>query len=134
MCLWWIVCIASAVLAIVFWVWCFNAFDGDNQGFAAVIFSVIALSIAIACGCSSFISKQETNLFEAQKAFLESYTPVDGFENATITGSIVEYNAWLYDAQFKKERYGNWSFYDDRVLELTPITRTNATEGGTADA
>lgn len=64
---------------------------------------------------------RKVNSFEQQKSYIESHIPEDSVENAALTSLKVELNKWLYDAQYSKNRFGNWSFYSDEIFDLQPI-------------
>lgn len=96
---------------------------GNPAGFAFSVLFTIVMSLVLFSFAAKIVLLQpkEINNFEQQKAYIETHAPASTIEDAAITSKKVELNEWLYNAQFSKQRYGGWSMYSGKVLELEPI-------------
>ena len=114
----WII-IFLVLIALCALLWSIDSFDFLEVGLLGIITGVLWLIIVV-LGCTVFIP-QEINQFTQQQAYLETHIPDNSIEDAALTQKKIELNAWLYDTQFKKVRYGIFSWYPESVLELEPI-------------
>lgn len=90
------------------------------KSFVALLFSI---SVGAALCFMIFITitnPLEIEVFERQKDHIVAIS----FDDLQNTGSIIpkiEQNKWLYEVQFKRERFGDWCGYPASVLDLEPI-------------
>jgi hypothetical protein len=94
----------------------------DMMGFVtAVIGFIFALAVLIVCILKPITNQKELYTFVATKDYVESHQVVNPLENAALTNTKIELNAWLFKAQYNNKDWGGWSFYPDSVQDLTPI-------------
>ena len=83
--------------------------------FSLLIFTAVCTIIPIAC-------KEEIATFIRQKDYFENVVPtLPDVDNYALTQKRIELNEWLYKVQYQKTHYSIFSFYEDKVLELTEI-------------
>lgn len=119
---WWHVLFALVAIAAGLFVWVRFSFY-DWQGLVAIVCLVCAFVLLNVCVCCTLEYQKEVQVYVQQKEYIEKYVADDSMENAALTQKIVELNEWLYTAQYNVRRYGGWSFYDESVLDLEPISR-----------
>ena len=86
-----------------------------------LIMLVLVALFALMFGMSSFDSNRTADVFQTQKAYIETHVPDSVIEDAALTQKKIELNDWLYKAKYNKERFGYFSVYPKIVLELEPI-------------
>lgn len=110
-----LLCALSVVLAV--------RFDSETLavlGLTVGVFGVVTGGVVYACGTIS--TPKAVNAFIQQKEYIETHQASDPVEDAALTSKKMELNKWLYDAQYSKRRFGGWSFYDDDIFDLEPIS------------
>ena len=85
-------------------------------GIAVSVMSIIILPL-------KYVAVQkEVNSFEKQKQFIEEVAPtLPAYDNIAITQTKIELNEWLYDIQYKYEKFGFIVFYPSEIKDLQPI-------------
>lgn len=69
-----------------------------------------------------FECKKEINNFKKQKYYIEQVVPtLPNTDNYAMTQIRIELNTWLYDVQYKKDKFGIFTMYPKEVLELEEI-------------
>lgn len=94
-----------------------TAFKLWFAGASASIFGFTLLACAVV---GTAYEKQRINEFLLQKAYIEVHV-AEGDEDPLLEIGKADQNLWLYKAQRERERFGEWSFYPEAVLELDSI-------------
>lgn len=87
----------------------------------------VFLFIIISCMGGIVISKyfeckKEINNFKKQKYYIEQVVPtLPNTDNYAMTQIRIELNTWLYNVQYKKDKFGIFTMYPKEVLELEEI-------------
>ena len=68
----------------------------------------------------NLIVPRKVDVFQLQKAYIESASK-DDIQNAALTMKKVELNDWLYNAQYRRNRFSDWDIWPESILELEPI-------------
>lgn len=89
--------------------------------YVAIIAFIVAIALAVLIPKHYNVEKQNLNSFIKQKEYLENHVSKNEIEDAALTQEKLKCNRWLYDAQFSKKRYGNWSTFSDKVMKLKEI-------------
>lgn len=96
-----------------------NNWDGWAV-FLAIVLGVSLVVMICFTGFLTLTNPQEIVVFEKQKAYFESVSP-DELQNVGAIITKTEQNEWLYETQFKREKFGDWCGYPASVLDLEPI-------------
>jgi hypothetical protein len=59
-------------------------------------------------------------MFKLQKAYIEQLAPAE-LANAGVVTKKLEYNDWLYEAQYELQHFPFTTLYPAEILKLTPI-------------
>lgn len=86
-----------------------------------VISALVAIVCIVVLPVNTYFARTEESLFVEQKKYIESHVSQTEIEDAALTSKKVELNAWLFEAQYKKSHYKNWSFYSAEILDWEPI-------------
>ena len=126
----WYICLGVAglllIAGIILWIvgsnylWSSNM---DSVGACMTVIGVFSLLIFTAvCTIIPIQCKEEVATFIKQKDYFENVVPtLPDVDNYALTQKRIELNEWLYKAQYQKTHYSIFSFYEDKVLELTEI-------------
>lgn len=87
---------------------------------AGVSASILGFTLLACAVVGTAYAKQRINEFLLQKSYIEVHV-AEGDEDPLLEIGKVDQNLWLYKAQRERERFGEWSFYPEAVLELDPI-------------
>lgn len=116
----WYVIGAIVLLAVVFLViGCKMDWFGLSVSMAAVLCVTVFVSVAF-IDFTTDRGYKEIDAFNRNKDIVSCIAP-EHQDEYLIQQIRVDNNRWLKKVQERKERLGNWSFYDEEVLELTPI-------------
>ena len=92
-----------------------------GASFCSVIIGGIAAIVALAMFLEMNLSvPRNVDVFQSQKAYIESASK-DDIQNTALTMKKVELNDWLYDAQYRRNRFSDWGIWPESILELEPI-------------
>ena len=72
-------------------------------------------------GANLVNAPRKIDMFRQQKEYIEQYQPTTDYDMVAILQTKLEFNAWLYRAQYTKEHLPALSFYGDEIMELEPI-------------
>lgn len=109
-----IVCLGIIIAAII-------SQDVEILGYLLVVLLVSVIPGALVVGKIAEYNS-EINTFVKTKNYIECVTPtLPEIDNATITLKKIEMNNWLYEIQYRKERYGFWNVIPDKVMKLEEI-------------
>lgn len=90
--------------------------------FMTFIGGLSLIILTLACTIIPIQCKEEVATFIRQKDYFENVVPtLPDADNYALTQKRIELNEWLYKAQHQKTCYSIFSFYEDKVLELTEI-------------
>jgi hypothetical protein len=118
---WWIIDGLAVVMVVIGIILC-ERNCWSIAGALFIGFGIVGmLAITAICIANPILNETQITVFQNQSEYLESYTPEDAIENAALTNKKIELNAWLYNAQYMKQKFGGWSLYPDEVLDLEPI-------------
>lgn len=90
----------------------------EPVGFLSI---VVAVMWGVVVLVSALTISSNINQFDKQKLYFQTHKPASEIEDAALTQKKIEYNEWLYNAQWSKNKFGAWSLYDDEILEYEPI-------------
>lgn len=113
----------SAAIAVLAFVCLWRACAPHDD----IFFFVGCIDFVIAAFCipiyfiGSISASQGISQFEQQKRYIEAHTASNTVEDAALTNKKIELNEWLYSAQWKREKLGDWSLIPEYVLELEAI-------------
>lgn len=119
---WIIVLVAGIVLGITFAILSAHSYFHDS-GFAiaATVAFVIAGISAIIIPVAWIGDRQNIQVFEQQKQYIESHQSKSTIEDAAITSKKIELNNDLFNIQYEISHYGGWNFYPPETKDLQPI-------------
>ena len=92
--------------------------EWENGSFVCVItLTVLFFALIIISALSVECRNEETNFLEAKYIFENNLDSGYGI----LEKSPKEYNAWLMQAKYNKEKEGTWNLYSKKVLDLELI-------------
>ena len=116
-----IIAIASIIVRFACSYWISYSWEDALDLIAVISICILVISGAIISGFAFIAVPRDIEIFERQKAYIESHVADNQIEDAALTTKKIELNEWLYNAQYCKNKYGNWSLFPDSVQTLTPI-------------
>ena len=97
--------------------------DDDYSGIGLTFISGLIIFLILCILPFQYFSyKKEINNFKMQKHYIEEVVPtLETTDNYALTQKRIELNGWLYDAQYKKQKFGIFTVCPEEVLELEEI-------------
>lgn len=119
---WIIVCVVSVIIFTLSLVGLWRLDEYCEFFLALICISVlVAISSVMIYFCGTLDTQKNITKFEKQKQYIESHIANNAIEDAALTSEKMELNEWLYSAQWKREKLGDWSLIPEYVLELEAI-------------
>lgn len=115
---WWFVCGLLLICLII------AAYLYDKISVAKIFLTVFVMTFGfctgMCIGCTCDRGHEQIYKFIEMKQIISCIS--SEYQDSYLIQKLrVENNEWLAEAQGRKYKYGNWSFYDEEILDLTPI-------------
>lgn len=95
--------------------------DGIGEVVSLLVAALLAFFCLLGTGMRVFFDiPEKIYVFKAQKVFIEGCN-ANMLEKAGVIQTKSDLNNWLFEAQYRKNRFGVLSAYPDEVLRLEPI-------------
>ena len=118
---WIIIDVVLVALCVILIIIGNNSYYFDWIAIIGVIVGMIVFFMIVLTIITPFAIEKQINIFEQQSEYIQNHEPDDAIENAALTNKKIELNEWLYSAQWRKEKFGAWSFYPETIFDLKPI-------------
>jgi uncharacterized membrane protein len=118
---WIIMDVVLVVLCVILIIIGNDSYGYDWKGIIGVVGGMVVFIMIILTVITPLYVEKQINLFEQQSEYIQNHVPDDYIENAALTNKKIELNEWLYGAQWRKEKFGTFSFYPETIFDLRPI-------------
>ena len=119
---WIILLVALTVLAVVSGFFASRPYTEEEPFVVGCIAStLIAIAIGLCVIRISITNNSNLNQFQQQKEYIENHQPTGTYDDAAITTKKIEYNEWLFNAQYRYENYWFFTLIPQGVMDLEPI-------------
>ena len=119
---WIIMNVVLIIICVVLFIISYDSYDFEWLTIVGTVLVMLLLLFMIPITIiTPFDVDRQITVFEQQSEYIQNHKPDDYIENAALTNKKIELNEWLYKAQWKKEKFGSFSFYPEMIFDLKPI-------------